>query len=520
MQEIPRWTVWEAQAESSRTYDNPFQEVTAHATLVSPSGAQRTVDAFWDGDRTWRVRFAPGEVGEWTWRLVCSDEADQGLNGPSGTFRCAPYAGDNPLYRHGPLQLAADRRHLVHADEERFFWLGDTAWNGVLRAREVDWGRYLEARRRQCFTAVQFVSTQWRGCTALLGSELLFTGTEQIQVHPLLFQRLDLKVAAINAYGLVAAPVLLWALWESDPGQVLAQTDAIRLARYLVARWGAYQVVWFLGGDGRYEDERAERWRQIGRAVFGPDRDRLVTMHPCGQSWVGPAFRGEPWYDFIGYQSGHGSSEEHLRWLVEGPPAVDWAQDPPLPVINLEPNYEDHPSYHIQRRFSAQEVRRAAYWSLLVSPPAGVTFGHNAIWVWSEKPEAPEGHDRIGIVPPWEHALDTPGVHSMTQLRRFFDRLPWTRLRPAPELVVDQPGREDPARFIAAARAGALAVIYMPVGGEVRLDLGSIERPARVRWFDPRTGVWSEGGAVSTAEAVLTAPGEEDWLLCVGELSL
>lgn len=46
----------------------------------------------------------------------------------------------------------------------------------------------------------------------------------------------------VNERGLVAAPVVLWALVEDDLGCKLPEEDAIRLARYIVARYGAYQT--------------------------------------------------------------------------------------------------------------------------------------------------------------------------------------------------------------------------------------------------------------------------------------
>ena len=36
-----------------------------------------------------------------------------------------------PLYLHGPLRVAADRRHFEHADGTPFFWLADTWWMGL-----------------------------------------------------------------------------------------------------------------------------------------------------------------------------------------------------------------------------------------------------------------------------------------------------------------------------------------------------------------------------------------------------
>ena len=526
MEKLARWTIYEGVLESSMVPlsddVDPFWDVDVRVRFTGPSGQASVVEAFWDGGATWRFRFAPDEAGVWTWEVSSNLTEDEGLNDPTGRFRCEPYEGDNPLYNHGPVRLSENRRYLVWDDGAPFFWLADTAWNGVLRADEADWTRYLETRREQDFTAVQFVSTQWRGGREVLEGARAFEGTDHIRLNPGFFQALDDKVAAINDHGLVAAPVALWTLTESDPGQILTEVDAVRLVKYLVARWGAYHVVWLLGGDGRYQDEAvAARWRRIGNAVFNDpqvDRhERLVTMHPCGQSWVGPLFRGEAWFDFIGYQSGHGSSEKHLRWLVFGPPATEWDNDPPLPVINLEPNYEMHPSYHIDRKFTDKEVRRAAYWSLLVSPPAGVTFGVNPIWVWPDEPEVPENHENIGEVDLWEAGLETPGTQSMTHLKQFFASLPWWRLRPAPELVVDQPGADDPRCFVAAAMSddGNVAVIYVPKGERVTLNAEALGSLSVGCWFNPRTGAWSDTCVLPSDDLPLETPDDGDWVLSI-----
>ena len=89
--------------------------------------------------------------------------------------------------------------------------------------------------------------------------------------------------------------------------------------------------------------------------------------------WNGEEFRHEDWLDILGYQSGHGDDNATLNWLVCGPPATDWKTPPPRVFINLEPPYENHISYQTKQRISAAMARRALYWSLLVSPTAGVT---------------------------------------------------------------------------------------------------------------------------------------------------
>jgi hypothetical protein len=534
------WTVFETAFESHAVYENPFWDVDLRVRFTGPEGQVKEIDAFWDGAADegtdplrlrWGARFSPDAIGPWQWETICSDSANSGLHGQRGEFTCVAYVGENPLYRYGPVRLSEDRRFFTWANGSPFFWLADTAWNGVLRSKEADWARYLAVRGGQGFSAVQFVSTQWRGAMEALGDERAFAGTERITLFPEFFRSREGRLVAINDAGLVAAPVILWAVWESDPGWALAEADTVRLARYIVARWGAYQVIWFLGGDGNYLGERAERWCRVGRAVFGESRegrDRLVTMHPGGQMWVGGLFRQEPWYDFIGYQSGHGSSDEHLRWLVEGPPATQWDGDPVLPVVNLEPNYEGHLSYHTNRGFKDYEVRRAAYWSLLLTPPAGVSYGTNPIWIWSDTPEVPDGHPSIGLVEAWEKGLLLPGIHSMTVMRAFFEVMPWWTLRPAPEMLAAQPGTEDPTSFVAAAKTqdGQQAILYLPKGGTVSLNLEALPRSPMVRWFDPRLGRWTElhalldsgndhGGMQVTAPHQGAHPDEHDWLLVI-----
>lgn len=535
---IPQWTVYETGFTSQRDYDNPLWDVDVRVEFTAPSGKTVSIDAFWNGARAWRARFSPDELGDWRWRSVCSDTANAGLHDRTGTFRGVEYKGRNPLYRHGPLAVSANGHTLAHHDGTPFFWLADTAWNGVLRARLEDWQRYAQVRRGQGFTVVQVVSTEWRGGAADAWGQTACEGAARIRLNPAFFQRADPKIAALNQHGLIATPVLLWALQGTDPGQRLPEADAIRLARYLVARWGAYQVVWFLGGDGHYQGERAARWQRIGRAVFGDRHDRLVTMHPAGQTWVRDEFAGEPWFDFVGYQSGHGDHPEELRWLVEGPPACDWDADPPLPVINLEPNYETHPAYRSSHEFADYEVRRAAYWSLLVAPTAGVTFGHNAIWVWRENIGPAEGHENLPKVLPWHTGLETAGVRSMIVLRRLFGdlwpgdplagarpntdplrggSLPWWRLRPAPGLLVDQPGRADPRQFIAAACTDdqQTAVVYLPDAERVSIRTGAFGPTAAARWFDPRSGALTDAGPILPSVTEFITPGAGDWVLVI-----
>jgi hypothetical protein len=471
--------------------------------------------AFWDGGVTWRVRFSPAQEGEWRWRSYCQDGPVAGFTPDTGEFTCTSYHGENPFYRHGPLQLSADRRHLVHRDGTPFFWLADTAWNGVIRGDDAKWEEYLALRAQQGFSVIQYVSGSWRGDALDELGEASYIGQDPIQINAAYFQRIDRRAAMINAFGLLAAPVVLWSLLPTDPGYLLSEADATRLAEYIIARYGAYQLVWLLGGDGNYQEIGVERWKRIGRHLFGERHDRLVALHPCGQNWVGEEFRGEPWYDIIGYQSGHGDLLEHIEWLVKGPPAVEWQQEPALPVINMEPNYENAVGYHHHTLYDDFHVRRAVYWSLLVSPTAGVTYGHDAIWNWNAETGPSEGHGNWhnGAVPPWHTGLQTEGIRSMSVMRDLMERLDWTQLAPCPEVLAQQPGDDNIQCFIAAAKTPeGRMVVYAPCGGTVTFTVDApIPQPVNV--VDPRSG---EVHPAQVKQGVISLPDQRDWLAVCG----
>jgi hypothetical protein len=483
-------------------------ETVLAVELTAPSGKTHRVLGFWDGGSTWRVRFMPGEKGRWSFRTA-STPAVQGLDGTNGSFECAAVRRTQTRFgKHGAVQVSGDGHYLQHADGTPFFWMGDTVWNGPLLATKADWDRFLDDRVEKRFSAIQFVTTQWRTAPADEKGQVAFTGKDRIAINPAFFQRLDERIDAINAKGLLAVPVLLWAIrGDENPGYSLPEDQAIRLAEYMVARYGAHHVAWILPGDGNYSGANADRWKRIGRAVFGEREHAPVTLHPGGMQWPYEPFRGEKWLDFIGYQSGHGDAANVLKWIHSGPAAEEWKLQPARPILNLEPPYEDHIAYESRKPHPAYNIRRACYWSLLAAPPAGLTYGGHGIWSWETKPNTPLAHPNTGIAKPWFEAKDLPGAQHMKHLVALFESLPWQALRPAPEALAAQPAPGDPAKFVSAARTtdGKTALFYLPVGAAIRVTV-----EGRGEWFDPRTG---ERKAARREGESFTAPDTQDWAL-------
>jgi Protein of unknown function (DUF4038)/Domain of unknown function (DUF5060)/Putative collagen-binding domain of a collagenase len=535
-QTVPLWGRWEQTFHASTT---AAPETQFAVELTSPSGRTYSVAGFWDGGATWRVRFMPVEAGTWLYRTH-SVPGLEGLDGKSGEFVCQPEAGTSRFLQHGPVRISANGRFFEHADGTPFFWVGDTVWYGAILSSKADWDTYLADRASKRFDVVHFnVVAPRNGVAAdengeisfmggdptrmnsrssqLIGPILKFVGLGEekpIRMNPRFYQRLDERIDAVNAHGLLAAIVLTWGLRPEDSGNALPEGEVVRLIRYLEARYGAHHVVWIVTGDNAYEGAGGERWKYIGRAAFGGRAHAPVTTHPLGMHWPWESFRDETWLDFIIYQSGHGDDANTLRWIHSGPPSQHWQDPPPRPFINLEPPYEGHLGYQSRQPHSDYATRRAIYWSLLNAPTAGVTYGAHGVWSWhTAVGQPPTDHPDTGVAKTWREALSFPGSVQMQYLDEFFTSIAWWTLRPDANLLAEQPGDDDPARHVSGSRSGSgdLAVMYLPVGGRLTLREGILREGLDAEWFDPRSG--RRIPIQSSGQRVFHAPDQQDWVL-------
>lgn len=523
---IPLWQRAQWTLMSSQDYDNPLQEAELSARFTAPSGRVAHAYGFWDGGRTWKVRFAPDEPGVWRLETCPANPGNSGLV-LDETFTCTEAEGDTIFQQHGPIRVSENRLYFEHADGTPFLWLADTARNGSLLATSEDWTSYLETRRRQGFSAVQWVATQWlaspKGDHA---GRMAYEGSDQIRLNLDFFRALEAKHDALTVAGLLSVPVMLWAAnWNAEatlnnPGATLPENQAILLARYMLARWGADPVTWCLPGDGPYQGEQAERWQRIGRAVFGEVNHAPVTLHPSGQQWIGN-FKREPWLDYLGYQSGHGDGDTYARWLLEGPPARQWQDTPLHPVINLEPPYENHVAYQSRMPFSGHATRKRLYWSLFVHPTAGVTYGGHGVWGWDDGSGPPTAHPDSGTPLPWQQALMMPAAEQVQYLRAALEQLQWWQLRPVPELLAEQPARGKSDHYLVAAcnEVGDEAVVYAPENTVVKLRASRLASGLEAHWLEPSTGRYQkamcnmEDDIMEDDIFVYQVPAGEDWLL-------
>jgi hypothetical protein len=97
----------------------------------------------------------------------------------------------------------------------------------------------------------------------------------------------------------------------------------------------------------------------------------------------------------------------------------------------------------------------------------------------------------------------------MKHVRAVFESVPWTRLRPAQDLIAQTDGKDDPAKFVAVAATPDRKVIvaYFPAGAKVAF-VPAFRGPEQFTWFDPRTGEKKIGGGMNP-------PDDRDWVLVI-----
>jgi len=510
--------------ESKSNYADPFNDVTVDAIFTEPSGATRQIPLFWAGGNTFRLRYASSNPGAHTFVTECSDAKNAELHGVRGSVSITRYKGKNPLFVHGAIKVADDRRHFAHADGTPFFWLGDTWWMALSRLSLPEFAQLADLRRDQGFTVIQLVAGLYPDMPAFdergKGEMGFAWEKDWSRVRPEFFDAADKRITYLTEQGLVPSVFASWGYYLSFMGAEKMKQHW----RYLIARWGALPVTWtssgeqdlhwYLSGDKENERRKLKReWTDVIRYIRQIDGfHRLVTTHPLSQA---RDTNIDPFVlDFDMQQSGHGvPPEKHALKALEG-----WNRTPTMPVISGESRYE---ALEIKPPLTTRDARQAFWAHLLNSGVAGHTFGVNGIWQVNRADAAfgksPSGNN-WGTTP-WDVAMKMPGASQLGAAKRFLLTLPWHRLMVATDLarVAD---KAEGFWSVSATEDRTWALVSLVSQSKVTIELGRFPGPVTPRWFDPASGKTLPAGAAlpNKGSRELSPPGrnaagDEDWVL-------
>jgi hypothetical protein len=340
-----------------------------------------------------------------------------------------------------------------------------------------------------------------------------------MEIDPAFFQRLEARLDTLSRVGILSAVAPLLELeTEQKDTTTLPEGQAELFVRYVVARWGAEPVVWMLAFEGDNQARMVGRWKRIGKAVFDNAPHAPVLLYPGSTPWLLDEFRDQSWVDAVGCQAITDFTDDALKLAFTGPFTKAWTSQPTRPMVLFTPP-ENGVGPQSKKRFTADEVRQAAYWGLFLAPPAGVNYAAQGVLDWNTTSGAVKGEakeKREDDLPVWQKSLFLPAAKQMVRLVNFVHSADSWRLRPAPQLVDPQPGTASPHRYVAAASTESkdLSVVYVPEDRSVEILLEALPTSPKITWLNPRTGENSPAVAVLGSHSCqFPTPDVGDWLL-------
>ena len=377
------------------------------------------------------------------------------------------------------LSVAADGSHLQR-DGTFFPYIADTAWSAFADATEAEWLYYLQRRRQQGFTSVavsilpilhdRTVREDAREPFALdADGHYDFSAPD-----PAYFANAERFTALARQHGITLTLVVLWCnyvegTWGADltPWAVMPEAQRRAYVSLVVSTFGSYEPIFAVSGDDHFTGDAAIRTYAETLAQLAAEAPEcLRTAHSSPHATMPDVLGDSSDLDFFVYQSGH--DMEHLELTHELAQRYR-ERRVRKPVINLEPPYERHGYNAGKGRFTAADVRRASWWSVLGGASAGIGYGAHGVWQWHR-----EGGEftnpGFSLQPfPWQSAVHFRGSDDISLLAHLLARHRLYRLDADQELLVDGVGGVRAA----SSSDGALVTVYQPFARDVtvRRDL-------------------------------------------------
>ena len=529
------YNVLEIALTGSKSYSNPFSEVEVTATFTRTGGKTIIRPAFWDGNNTWKIRFAPTETGEWNMVTSCSDVTNTGLNAISLSIKCNPYSGTLDIYKHGFLKISDNRRYFVYDDGTPFFYLGDTHWlyiherfNTSNRKGVASQFKYIVDKRvAQGFTVYQSEAIQHPHGSNGNATDGSHNGIDEEHFCNFRdgfdekdiagFKNIDRKFKYIADKGLVHAnSAICWALDPADYPDAYSEEFMAKLGRYWAARYGAYPVLWTIAQEidknmyNKYDSVSIKKWFAAAKSISDNDAyHHPLTAHMENTSKT------------VASSSWWGNKAYHNWWAVQWqggnimPVAKDfWNYSPSKPSVLYESPYEGF--------WTDAKGAVGVGYQAIQSGIYGYGYGSNGIWndLYSkDPPDYGTGYEMPLRYLNWYDGINLTGAKQLIFLKKFYTAIQWWKLVPRFD---DRSWSvfADKSQSLIATNEKELYVVYffnkVPSTGTLKNMEKNVSYTAK--WFNIRNGIFTIIKTFQTGDSTWTIPDKpdsEDWILLV-----
>jgi len=294
---VNEWDVQEVVLHTQHAYTNPFKDVDVKG-IFKTTDRTITVDGFFDGNDTWKVRLMPTQMGKWTFRIRSKDPQ---LNGATGNFVVvAPAPGDR-----GPVS-PAKTYHFNYADGTPYFLLGTTSYNWLNRDAQLQ-DQTLASLGRSGFTKIRFgLFPKWykfnRVDPPAFPYQRNADGSFDFErFNPMFFANVEKRIQQLKAMGVQADVILLHPNWGFAK---MDEAHNIAWLRYVVARLAAFSNVWWTRAN-EYDLLSPRDWDKLTQAVNSTDPYKhAIGIHNLA-AWYD---HSKPWIDHVILQDGSAAS--------------------------------------------------------------------------------------------------------------------------------------------------------------------------------------------------------------------
>ena len=226
---VLKWGIFQTQFENNKTYKFPFYDITLDAVFTSPRGREIKFWGFYDGNKSWKLRFMPDEIGEWMYDARFSD--DSAIY--KGKFTCVESDLSGPLcpYDNNKIWFGTRNGDPIML---RSFHLGDCFFSrqitGEKRTRVLN---YLQETGYNTLSIASFFINRQTP-----GRGLGFDTPKLWPLNAEEYQRAEEILNDLYKRRIIIFPFA--GLFGREGFFPNAQRDQVLYIKYIMARWGVY----------------------------------------------------------------------------------------------------------------------------------------------------------------------------------------------------------------------------------------------------------------------------------------
>jgi len=473
---VGQWARFEASVKNVKKYRNPYSDVALDVTYKSPEGREIKFWGFYDGGRTWKIRFMPDRIGTWKYDAAFSD----GSAGISGTFECV--RSDIP----GMVSVDQTNPHWFgYKGGEHFlvrsFHVGDRFfaenWPAIKRKTFLDW---LETQGYNMLSvASHYLNRDAEGRGRGWRTPGLWP------LNPAEYQKMETILDDLADRRIIIYPFAGFFGQSSDfPTNHREQTEYLK---YTLARLGAYWNILFnvAGPEPKLKPNEfrnamtSDDINRLGREIKKLDIfEHLVSVHnPSGDD----PFRDEDWLSFVTLQGWKGTnlSDVHRGLLKNHHQA--------RPLYAQEVFWPGNKYHDIRNEV---DIRKKAF--VIIMSGAAINYADM------------DGNSSSGFSGSMEMSDRNQARHDIVKrVWDFFETIPFYRMSPN-QRIVDS--------GFCLAEEGRCCLVYLDSGGAVNVSVNA--GSYNVTWINAQnTSDRRFVGMINNGEKLLAPDDGDDWLL-------